>query len=130
VPSARRRGILHAVDRENGSFDPLAVSRTHLANERTFAAWIRTGLAVAAAGVALDQTAAPALRAGLFTVSVSASFVLLGVAMIAFGGIRYRRIASQLARLGTPPVGVARYFIYVMMAFLVILLLLVVRIVL
>jgi putative membrane protein len=33
----------------------LAASRTHLANERTFAAWLRTGLSVAAAGIAVAR---------------------------------------------------------------------------
>ena len=109
--------------------DQLAVSRTHLANERTFAAWIRTGLAVAAAGVALDQTVAPKLRGLPFAVSVSTGFIFLGVVMIAFGGIRYRRVAADLERLGTPPVRLARHFVFIMMALLVMLLLLAIRVI-
>jgi putative membrane protein len=115
------------VDGRAGMNDQLAVSRTHLANERTFAAWIRTGLAVAAAGVVLDQTAAPKLRTSLLAVSVSTGFIVLGAAMIAFGGIRYRHVASDLARLGTAPVRLARHYIFIVMAVLVVLLLLVSR---
>ena len=51
--------------------------RFSLANERTFLAWIRTSLALLAAGVALEALEVPVT--GPFRVVASAAFVSLGV---------------------------------------------------
>jgi hypothetical protein len=43
-------------------------------------------------------------------------------------GIRYGRVATDLGRLGTPPIRLARNFVYVMMGILVMLLVLAIRV--
>lgn len=77
----------------------LAYDRTLLANERTYAAWLRTGLAVAAFGFALgqvpDRTTA-AMRA------IAAALVLAGAAVIVYGGFRYRQVARDMRAEGSP----------------------------
>lgn len=95
--------------------EQLAISRTQLANERTFAAWIRTGLSVAAAGFAVDRTAPADLRASWQILSLSGTFIATGAALIVFGGLRFNKVAGDLEGAGTPDVDLARRAVYAMM---------------
>jgi len=87
------------------------VARDHLANERTWLAYVRTSLAIASAGVALVQ---------LFTISTSSNpdatrplrrlirplggtVVIIGLAVLATGGWRYFRVQHALQRGKFPP---------------------------
>jgi len=79
-----------------------SAARDHLANERTFLAWVRTALGLIGLGVVLERLVAGGQRLG----------VVAGVAFICFGGlaliyavIRYLRVARHLER-GTFPVGI------------------------
>jgi putative membrane protein len=72
-----------------------SAARDHLANERTFLAWVRTALGLVGLGVLLER-----LGAGGETIAVAA-----GVAFISFGGLsliyavgRYLRVAKHLER--------------------------------
>ena len=74
-------------------------ARTHLANERTFLAWLRTGLSLVAVGMAvagfLPVDLVPGIRYGtLFAVLL----VLLGTAMAAYGASRYVTAYRQIER--------------------------------
>ena len=75
----------------------LAYDRTHLANERTFAAWIRTGLAVAGGGLAVVHFL-PSLRGASNTALLGTLFVAVGIGMIAFGAWRFIRVGRSLAQ--------------------------------
>jgi putative membrane protein len=77
----------------------LAYDRTLLANERTYAAWLRTGLAVAAFGFALVHL--PDRPTPLERV-LAAALVFAGAAVIAYGGFRYRQVARDLRAESTP----------------------------
>jgi len=79
-----------------------SAARDHLANERTFLAWVRTALGLVGLGVLLERLGAGGEQLG----------VLAGVAFICFGGLsliyavtRYLRVARHLER-GTFPVAV------------------------
>ena len=70
--------------------------RDELANERTFLAWLRTGAAGMSVGVGVarfvdDGDSGHAVLAGVILVAVGA----LGVA---YGTVRYRRVARQIER--------------------------------
>lgn len=70
--------------------------RFSFANERTFLAWIRTALALVAAGVALD-----ALDVGLPTLlerCLSASFVALGLLTAGAAWVRWARAERSIRR--------------------------------
>jgi len=82
-------------------------ARDHLANERTFLAWLRTGMsavifgfAIGRFGLALRQfgemetTHAP-LSTGL-SVYVGMVSILAGIAMVCVGIVRYRKTRIQL----------------------------------
>ena len=80
-----------------------STARDHLANERTFLAWVRTALGLVGLGVLLER-----LGAG----SDQDIAVAAGVAFISFGGLtliyamsRYLWVAANLKR-GTFPVAV------------------------
>jgi putative membrane protein len=65
-----------------------AAARDHLANERTFLAWFRTGFAVAGVGIALPKLVdQDGLRAWLAAGLVS----LYGAALMFYGVLRHRR---------------------------------------
>lgn len=75
-----------------------ALDRTVLANERTFAAWLRTGLAALAAGVAVEK----------FLVEVLPEWGIRGIAMLlivfsalafALAGWRYTHLGIKLGRI-------------------------------
>lgn len=70
-----------------------ATRRTHLANERTYLAWWRTGLGCLAAGVGVGRVL-PEITDGDTTLALVAGilFALLGVILIAYGYVRYRRV--------------------------------------
>ncbi len=85
----------HSLYREGAEPDP----RFSLANERTFLAWIRTALALLAAGVALDVLEVPVLPA----LRIAASVLLIAAGIVAplqawFGWLRTERAM----RLATP----------------------------
>ncbi len=71
--------------------------RFSLANERTFLAWVRTSLALLAAGVALEALQVPAQP----ELRLSAALVLIALGLIAIvqGGISWARTERSM-RLG------------------------------
>lgn len=103
----------------------LAYDRTHLANERTFASWIRTGLSVAAIGVAIVHLTPTPKTSELTQFLIEATFVLAGAAMILFGAYRFARVYRDLTAAGSPRVLVGARAIYVLSILLVVLLLLI-----
>jgi putative membrane protein len=69
--------------------DPDTRARTHMANERTFLAWFRTGIALLALGIAAAQylgvnAADPRLVQGLALICIATGGIIVGV-----GGTRY-----------------------------------------
>lgn len=80
--------------------DRLAYDRTHLANERTFAAWLRTGLSVAAGGIAIAHLVPEPSRDSLASLALGAAFVLVGVGVMTYGARQFARLAHDLTRGG------------------------------
>lgn len=70
-----------------------ALARDHLANERTFLAWLRTAAAVMALGLAVTGLAhrvrATSAVAGVLLVAV-------GVAGVIYATVRYRKVTRDL----------------------------------
>lgn len=73
--------------------------RFSLANERTFLAWVRTSLALLAAGVALEALRLPADER--FRFAAAAVFVALGMAAALQAWIGWAR-TERAMRLGRP----------------------------
>ena len=68
-------------------------ARDHMANERTYLAWLRTGATVMALGLAITTfgnttTIASVIAGGLL--------VATGAAGVVFGTVRYRHVNTQL----------------------------------
>jgi putative membrane protein len=76
-----------------------ATRRTHLANERTFLAWWRTGLTALAAGIALGRVV-PELSSKTKALDLAGGviFALLGVAFVAYGTYREKVVRAAVAR--------------------------------
>ncbi|MBB4662604.1 YidH family protein [Conexibacter arvalis] len=76
-----------------------ATRRTHLANERTYLAWWRTGLACMAGSLGVGRIV-PALTTGseLLAAIAGVAFGLLGVACFLYGVVRYRQVEEAVRR--------------------------------
>ena len=90
---------------ENPNSDPNR-ARDHLANERTFLAWVRTGAAIVVFGFAIGRFSIamrqltifvghPVRTAGL-SVWIGASSIVAGVVLVVAGLVRYRTTRAQL----------------------------------
>jgi putative membrane protein len=77
--------------------DPDSRARTHLANERTFLAWLRTGLSLVALGLASAQFLDHDLVPGFPLTTVFALFLVAsGVGLTVLGGIRYAHAGREI----------------------------------
>ncbi len=67
----------------------------HLANERTYLAWLRTGLSMAALGVAVAKFAP---GRGLHAALSGLVLLAAGLTLILYGTLRYNTVRQQLER--------------------------------
>lgn len=74
-----------------------ATRRTHLANERTYLAWWRTGLTALAASLAVGRIV-PAFTDGHRWPyeALGAAYAVLGIALLVYGSIRRREVDEAL----------------------------------
>ena len=90
-----------------------STARDHLANERTFLAWTRTGLGLTALGVALaqfiDSEGSIATVGGIL-------MVLAGISAMAYGTLRYHEVRRGLMQGRYP---VAKWEVLVMAAIVI-----------
>jgi putative membrane protein len=85
-----------------GEFDQAgdATRRTHLANERTYLAWWRTGLTALASAVAIGRVVPSLTHQTRWPYAIlGAGFALLGIAAIAYGFVRQQAVRDAV-RLG------------------------------
>jgi putative membrane protein len=90
-------------------------ARDHLANERTFLAWVRTGVAIVVFGFAIGRFAIAirelmrnqglASRTGGFSVWLGTIAILAGVLLTLAGLFRYRRTREDLEAGRFEPAG-------------------------
>jgi len=81
-------------------------ARDHLANERTFLAWVRTGVAIVVFGFAIGRfslamrqltaLSGHAVRTAGASVWMGASSIVAGVVLVVAGLVRYRKTRTQL----------------------------------
>jgi putative membrane protein len=84
-----------------GSFDADgdATRRTHLANERTYLAWWRTGLTSLGVAVAVGKIVPPLTSGASWPYEVlGVAFALLGGFFIAYGAMRMRTVREHVRR--------------------------------
>jgi inner membrane protein YidH len=82
-----------------GEFDQAgdATRRTHLANERTYLAWWRTGLTALATGVAVGRVVPSLTHQTRWPYAIlGAGFALLGVVAIAYGLVRQQAVRDAV----------------------------------
>ena len=81
-------------------------ARDHLANERTFLAWVRTGAAIVVFGFAIGRFAIAMrqltalsghpVRTAAFSVWLGSGAIFAGLALVVAGLVRYRKTRAQL----------------------------------
>ena len=90
-------------------------ARDHLANERTFLAWVRTGAAIVVFGFAIGRFAIamrqltallghPVRTTGI-SVWMGSGAIVAGVALVVAGLVRYRKTRAQLESGTFEPAG-------------------------
>jgi inner membrane protein YidH len=74
------------------------LARDHLANERTFLAWLRTGIAIVVFGLVLGRLslAYPAPSTTALDVALGATMIIAGVLVFAAGLAQYHRTRDQI----------------------------------
>lgn len=77
-----------------------STARDHLANERTFLAWVRTALGIMGLGVILEKLVT---TAGTTATIASITLVAYGALVLAYSLFRYEQVGSRL-REGMFPV--------------------------
>ena len=90
-------------------------ARDHLANERTFLAWVRTSVAIVVFGFAIGRFAIALrqlsgfqgheVKATGFSVWMGTISILAGVVMVVAGLMRYRKTRAQLDEGKFEPAG-------------------------
>jgi inner membrane protein YidH len=82
-----------------GEFDQAgdATRRTHLANERTYLAWWRTGLTALASGLAAGRVVPSLTHQTRWPYAIlGAGFALVGVVAIAYGFVRQQAVRDAV----------------------------------
>ncbi len=94
------------MSRSDGSSEPDVndIRRTHLANERTYLAWIRSALAALAVGIAIARFL-PDFQSGPRWpyLVLGLGFCVLGLIMVVLGFLRARQVGRSLERGGFSP---------------------------
>lgn len=103
-------------DQEEDPRPRLAYDRTLLANERTFAAWIRTGLTVAAVGLAAGQLLPDSPGRRRYVAALAMLLVAAGIGIMAFGAWRFAAVDRDLAGQGSRAARAAPRAIYALTA--------------
>ena len=79
-----------------------STARDHLANERTFLAWVRTALGIMGLGVVIERFVE---TEGQRAIVAGALLISYGVGMLVYSLFRYRKVAMALER-GRFPVAI------------------------
>ena len=81
-----------------------ALRRTRLANERTFLAWLRTGVTCLAAGLAVGRVLPELIGGAAWPYAViGAGWAVVGMALVGYGLRRERAVAEAVERGGYAP---------------------------
>jgi putative membrane protein len=97
IELANGQQLVASEDEPRMSADRDSRARTHLANERTFLAWLRTGLSLMAVGLAVAGFLPIDLVPGFpYVRSFSMLLVLSGTVMVVYGANRYERAFKQI----------------------------------
>ncbi len=82
------------------------LERTRLANERTYLAWWRTGIAALAAGFAIGRIVPEVVDGSSWPyVALGATLAVAGLLAIAYGIVRYRELEAALREERAPRTG-------------------------
>jgi putative membrane protein len=108
IEPASGQQLVQSGDEPRSAVDQDSRARTHLANERTFLAWLRTGLSLTAVGLAAAGFLPVDLIPGFpYVRSFASLLVLAGTMMVLYGARRYVRAHQQIETGSYDPSGTA-----------------------
>lgn len=85
----------------------LSYTRTHLANERTFAAWLRTGLAIAAAGFGVTKLAPSNPESQNLAAITGGGLLIFGAFTLLWGAWSFHSNYKRMSEAGAQATGIA-----------------------
>ncbi len=85
----------HDAGSDGEPVDPSSRARDHMANERTFLAWLRTAANVMIVGLVVARFGGGG-RVTAATLGAGALLVVVGTAGVAYGAARYRAVSREL----------------------------------
>lgn len=85
-------------------------ARTHLANERTFLAWFRTGLTLIALGIASAELLPTDGTRGILVRAIATALAASGIVVSVVGAHRYQTAREQIGRSGFEPASHSIWF--------------------
>lgn len=95
------RGMLSAQSMDRGVIENReSAARDHLANERTYLAWVRTALGLVGLGVLLERLGSDSER--MLTVAAGVGFISFGGLALIYAVSRYLWVAKNLERGSFP----------------------------
>ena len=90
-----------------------ATRRTRLANERTYLAWLRTGLTALAVAAGVGKVVPGVAHVHRWPFEVlGVCFAIVGVATAAYGAVRFSRVEKALASGGYVPLEPRRVVLF------------------
>ena len=108
IEPASSHQLVQSGDEPRLAVDRDSRARTHLANERTFLAWLRTGLSLMAVGLAAARFLPVDLVPGIpYVRSFAILLVLFGTVMVLYGANRSTRANQQIETGSYDPAGTA-----------------------
>ena len=108
IEPASSHQLVQSGDEPRLAVDRDSRARTHLANEQTFLAWLRTGLSLMAVGLAAAGFLPDDLVPGFpYVRSFAALLVMSGTMMVVYGASRYVRASRQIETGSYDPAGTA-----------------------
>lgn len=108
IEPASGHHTVQSAEERHRTVDPDSRARTHLANERTFLAWLRTGLSLMAVGLAAAGFLPVDLVPGFpYVRSFATVLVLSGTMTVLYGANRYIRACRRIETGSYDPAGTA-----------------------
>lgn len=98
----------------------ISEARDHLANERTFLAWLRTGFTISALGIVLSRVQVLSIGTPLsdtlniFSKILSLVFVVLGLLFVFFGAVRFVSVQNSLSEKVFPSSGLLIFVVCIL----------------
>ena len=97
----------------------LAVQRNIMANERTYSAWVRTGVSSVLAGLAIVKFIGQRDQTSFYSVFIGILFILAGIFIFILGYVNFMKNLKELEYNKQRLTKLSRYLIFITIAMII-----------